>query len=137
MDQEQTFILFYIFIGAVTALGLMLSVPKYIRFARCKAVTVGTVTEIRRGHGTGSQGMRIRYEYTVDGMTYKGGTDWGAQGRFSLGGERTVKYNEKNPRQSYMPRSGQLYVAIGGTFVTLAGIAGTILLTMLHRAIGG
>lgn len=49
------------------AVGLLVCVPRYVRFAKCKGRTKGVMTRVQSGSGTGNQPMRATYEYVVDG----------------------------------------------------------------------
>ena len=104
------------------AVGLLVCVPRYVRFAKCKGRTKGVMTRVQSGSGTGNQPMRATYEYVVDGTRYVKSTGWTGNGIFRLGGECDVCYNVRKPRQSYLKWTGQIMNCVIGTIFALAGL---------------
>ena len=75
------------------AVGLLVCVPRYVRFAKCKGRTKGVMTRVQSGSGI-----------------------------FRLGGECDVCYNVRKPRQSYLKWTGQIMNCVIGTIFALAGL---------------
>ena len=118
------------------SVGLFTCVPRYYKFIRCKGRTAGRIVQTASSHGADVNAIRASYEYTVDGKTYRRSTGWTNYAVLIAGRECEVRYDLKNPRRSYMKRSGQLMKCAIGTLFTLTGIAASVVGIILKTVLG-
>ena len=110
---------FWIIGGLFLVVGLIVSVPRYIRFIKYKGQTTGRVIKIE----TDGQSTRAVFEYHVCGRSYTQNTGWTSNGIFVEGNECSVIYNLKNPKSSYIKKSGQLIQCVVGTMFVIVGVS--------------
>lgn len=119
-----------------TIVGLIVCLPRYIKFIKCTEMTKGTIVETSRGMGTGSNPSRATYEYYVNGEWYRQSTGWTNYSIFGVTTERNIRYNPKKPQQSYMKWSGQIINCFIGTVFAVIGIGVLIFGAYLKLVVG-
>ena len=85
-------IAFWIMGALFLVVGLIVSVPRYIKFIKYKGRTTGRITRIE----TDGRSTRAVFEYDVCGIRYMQNTGWTSNGIFVEGNECSVIYNLKN-----------------------------------------
>lgn len=121
-------VVFWIIGGLFLVVGLIVSVPRYIRFIKYKGQTTGRVIKIE----TDGQSTRAVFEYHVCGRSYTQNTGWTSNGIFVEGNECSVIYNLKKPEASYIKKSGQLIQCVVGTMFVIVGAASIFAGTLLN-----
>lgn len=119
---------FWIIGGLFLVVGLIVSVPRYIRFIKYKGQTTGRVIKIE----TDGQSTRAVFEYHVCGRSYTQNTGWTSNGIFVEENECSVIYNLKKPEASYIKKSGQLIQCVVGTMFVIVGAASIFAGTLLN-----
>lgn len=123
--SEITFRVILIFgtLGGVCLItGLLLFIPRCIKFAKCKATVKGMVVHTISGS---EGGRKSTYEYEVDGVKYRKSTGWSnytIMSRGKGGKECDVMYDPQKPERSYTKWSGQRMNCFFGGLLTLTGI---------------
>ena len=95
---------FWIMGGLFLVVGLIVSVPRYIRFIKYKGQTTGRVIKIE----TDGQSTRAVFEYHVCGRSYTQNTGWTSNGIFVEGNECSVIYNLKSRKLRTSKRADSL-----------------------------
>ena len=54
-----------------TIIGLLYSIPKYLKIIKCRVLTKGIIVDSTTATGTGRQPIKAYYEYSVDYIKYK------------------------------------------------------------------
>lgn len=116
---ETAMIAFWIMGALFLVVGLIVSVPRYIKFIKYKGRTTGRITRIE----TDGRSTRAVFEYDVCGIRYMQNTGWTSNGIFVEGNECSVIYNLKNPKSSYIKKSGQLIQCVVGTMFVIVGVS--------------
>ncbi len=105
-------------------IGLIFSIPAFIKFFKCKGHTTGIIVSI---DNSSDKNARAVYEYIVSDRKYTNRTNWTPHHIFHLGGECHVLYDKNNPEYSYIKQSGQYIRCIVGTLFAIIGV-GVLLL---------
>lgn len=122
--------------GSFLVVGLLVSVPRYVKFILCRGRTHGVIRSAGSAHGSGVQPIRAVYEYEVEGTKYRKSTGWTNYALFRVGGECTVRYNVAKPGQSYITYSGQIINCALGTLFAIVGIVVFCLGAYLRLGLG-
>ena len=105
-------------------IGLIFSVPAFIKFIKCKGHTTGKIVSI---DNSSDKNARAVYEYVVANSKYTNRTNWNTYHIFHLGGECQVIYDKNNPNYSYIKQSGQYIRCVVGTFFAIIGLGALLL----------
>ena len=116
-------IIFWIIGSLFLLVGLIVCVPTFMKFSKCKGHTTGKIIGIENS----SNNARAIYEYRIGGNSYTNKTNWTSNCIFTVGGDCHVLYCEKDPNCSYIKMSGQYIRCIVGTFFAILGIVILIL----------
>ena len=109
-------IVFWIIGFSFLVVGLLVSIPAYLKISSCKEHAMGKILHV---DSTGKS-ARAEYEYWVDGKRYEGRTNWTSNYVFITEGECHVRYDAKRPEYSYIKKSGlHMNVTIGTIFAVL------------------
>ena len=96
-------IVFWIIGSLFLLVGLIVCVPTFMKFSKCKGHTTGKIIGIENS----SNNARAIYEYRIGGNSYTNKTNWTSNCIFTVGGDCHVLYCEKDPNCSYIKMSGQ------------------------------
>ena len=109
-------IVFWIIGVSFLMVGLLVSVPAYLKISACKEHAMGKILHV---DSTGKN-ARAQYEYWVDGKRYESRTNWTSNYVFHTGGECYVRYDAKRPEYSYIKKRGlHMYSTIGTIFAVI------------------
>ena len=130
----------WIIAASFTLVGALYTGPKWFRLLSYRGRATGTFVSAQSGQGTGSQPMRARYRYEVDGRVYEGSSGWTKFIVVRRGGPCKVRYSLSNPSRSYLAQFGTyINIAIGSVFF-LVGLAvfgiGAMLVTRYPELLG-
>lgn len=125
-------VVFWMIGGLFFTIGLIVSVPTFIKFIKCKGHTIGKIVSV---DNSSDKNARAIYEYIVSDSKYTNRTNWTPHHIFHLGGECHVIYDKNNPNYSYIKQSGQYIRCIVGTLFAIIGLGvlllGIFLITVL------
>ena len=113
----------WIIAASFTLVGALYTGPKWLRLLSCRGRATGTFVSAQSGQGTGSQPMRARYRYEVDGRVYEGSSGWTKFIVVRRGGPCKVRYSLSNPSRSYLAQFGTYANIAIGTVFFLVGLA--------------
>ena len=113
-------VVFWIIGGLFFTIGLIVSVPAFIKFIKCKGHTIGKIISV---DSSSDKNARAIYEYIVSDSKYTSKTNWTPHHIFHVGGECRVIYDEQNPNYSYIKQSGQYIRCIVGTLFAVIGFS--------------
>lgn len=105
-------------------IGLIFSIPTFIKSIKCKGHTTGKIVSI---DNSSDKNARAVYEYVVANSKYTNRTNWTPHHIFHLGRECHVIYDKNNPNYSYIKQSGQYIRCVVGTLFAIIGL-GVLLL---------
>ncbi len=121
-------IVFWIIGILFLVIGLIVCIPRYMRFIKCKGRTTGKIIQIEAN----GQSSRAVFEYSAEGKRYTRKTSWTSDGIFIVGENCDVIYSIKNPAYSYIQKSGQVIQCIVGTLFAVAGLGAFFLGIILN-----
>ncbi len=124
-------IVFWIIGSLFLLVGLIVCVPTFMKFSKCKGHTTGKIIGIENS----SNNARAIYEYRIGGNSYTNKTNWTSNCIFTVGGDCHVLYCEKDPNCSYIKMSGQYIRCIVGTLFAILGIVILILGAFLNSVL--
>mgnify|MGYP001776562824 CR=1 FL=1 len=107
---------------AFTLVGLVYSLPKWVRLATCRGKACGTFVSAGSAFGVDVQPGRAAYEYEVDGVRYMGTTGWTNFLVVRVGAPCRVRYCIKKPARSYLVQAGTYINAVLGSVFFIAGL---------------
>lgn len=113
----------WIIAASFTLVGALYTGPKWFRLLSYRGRATGTFVSAQSGQGTGSQPMRARYRYEVDGRVYEGSSGWTKFIVVRRGGPCKVRYSLSDPSRSYLAQFGTYANIAIGTVFFLVGLA--------------
>lgn len=115
----------------ILVIAFLLIYPILRKIVRCKGVTTGRILYV--DEKAGGDTARAEFTYRVDGVSFRNNTGWLNNYQFIMKKEYIVRYNTKNPSESYMEQkiSFGTRVAVGIWFAVAGIIA--ILIAIFAR----
>ncbi|HJC49335.1 MAG TPA: DUF3592 domain-containing protein [Candidatus Anaerostipes avistercoris] len=111
-------IVFWIIGLLFLVIGLIFSLPTFIKIFKYKGHTTGKIVRI----DSTDQNARAVYEYAAAGSKYTNKTNWTSNCMFQVGKKCHVFYDKQNPNHSYIRMSGQYIRCFVGTIFAILGL---------------
>lgn len=98
----------------------------------CKRKVTGKVIDTVTESTSGDRSIKVKYVYNVKNEKYEGCTSWRNYGKYIIGGDILVKYNDKNPQESYLPGIDMVIKIMVGFLFAIVG-CGVVLIGVLLK----